>query len=291
MRRLFDRRATPIYVMLGLEAAVVAAAVASGRFTLDGALVANLARDLGGFLLIAFAARWIGFDRVALALEWLMLSLTTVFLGAFVSVVFASFPLPLADGWLAAADLALGFRREPVLAVLAGSPALLRAWVWIYESFAFTPQLLAVLLLLAARPARAWTLLVALTAAMLGSMAIMPLVPAHGAPCLSYQWIAVFDGVRDGSLRHLDTSVMTGMVTFPSLHAADAAILVWGYRQLGRLALPFVALNMLMVVSAVVVGGHYLVDLAAGLALAWAAIRLALWCERRFDRAASAVPM
>jgi membrane-associated phospholipid phosphatase len=52
-----------------------------------------------------------------------------------------------------------------------------------------------------------------------------------------------------------------------------------------------VILNVLMVMSAVVVGGHYLVDVAAGLALAWAAIRLALWCERRRDRAISAVQM
>lgn len=267
--------------MLLLEALVVVAAVASGGFAIDGAFFASLALDLGGLLLIAYAVRWIGFDRVAIGIEWLALLLATVFLGAFVSVVFASSALPLADPWLTATDAAIGFRREPVLALLAGSPVLLRAWIWIYQSFGFTPQLLALLLLLAARPARAWTLLIALTAAMLGAIAIMPLVPAHGAPCLSYDWIAVFDGVRDGSLRRLDESVMTGMVTFPSLHAADAAILVWGYRQLGRFALPLVVLNGLMVVSAVIVGGHYLVDVAAGLLLAWLAVRLALWCERR----------
>lgn len=137
-----------------------------------------------------------------------------------------------------------------------------------YGSLVFTPQLLALVLILTRRLDDAWTLLLALTIAMLVCIAIMPLAPAYGAQNYSFNAIRVFDGVRAGTMRRLDTSVMTGLVVFPSLHAAAAAILAWAYARLGRWAAPFVVLNLLMIVSAIVVGGHYLTDVVAGLGVA-----------------------
>lgn len=279
-RRWFDRRAAPLYVIVAAQLLVLALAIGAGTFTYDASLPLSLGRDIGWFLLLAVAARWLGFDRIAMAVELPMLFLATVFLGAFVSVVLAASALPLADGWLARCDrLLFGFDQHRFVRPFLARPWLMKGSIWIYGSLAFTPALLAASLVLTRRTGEAWTLLIALTLAMTMAMIVMPLVPAHGAENYSFDAVRVFDGVRAGHLRHLDASVMTGLVVFPSLHAADAVILAHGFARVGRWGKPFVLLNLLMIVSAIVVGGHYLTDIVAGLGVAWAALRLARACS------------
>src|SRR3546814_12195667 len=94
--------------------------------------------------------------------------------------------------------------------------------------------------------------------------------------CSSY--LDTFERLRSGALRTLGSESLTGIITFPSFHAAAAVLLGWGFASFGRLGWPLVALNALMFVSAIVGGGHYLVDLIAGAAVAliglWLAARL-----------------
>lgn len=74
---------------------------------------------------------------------------------------------------------------------------------------------------------------------------------------------------------------MTGLVSMPSFHAAAAVILGWVSLYLGWLRIPLVLLNVAMLLSTIISGSHYLVDLIAGAALAvmaiWAATRLVDW--------------
>jgi hypothetical protein len=57
----------------------------------------------------------------------------------------------------------------------------------------------------------------------------------------------------------------------------------WGFASFGRIAAPLVLLNVAVIASALISGGHYLVDLPAGMLVAGMAIRLAQPVHRQSD--------
>lgn len=284
-RRLLDARAVPIYGVLAVAGLVVLAAIAGGWFDYDPIFVTGAASAVGSFLVIAYAARWIGFPGLATALEMTMLVVATAVLIAFCSAIFASSALPYRDDWLAWIDSWMfGFDRRAVVAWTAlHAPGVMRAATWIYNSLAVTPALLLALLLVTGRERDAWVVMTAMTLTVAVSVCVLPLVPALGTPPYAYRFVEVFEGVRDGSLRRLDGGIITGLVTFPSVHAADGIILAWGFARLGRWALPLVAINLLMVGAALLMGGHYLIDLIAGTGVALATLYAAAAMVDRFD--------
>jgi membrane-associated phospholipid phosphatase len=80
--------------------------------------------------------------------------------------------------------------------------------------------------------------------------------------------------LREGSLRHLELFKLTGIVSFPSFHAACAVLYMWALwpvRFVGGLA---AALNLLMIAATPVIGAHYVIDVFGGVALAAIAIFL-----------------
>jgi membrane-associated phospholipid phosphatase len=79
-------------------------------------------------------------------------------------------------------------------------------------------------------------------------------------------------------MRTLDANAFTGIVTFPSFHAAGAVLLACAWWQVPGLRYPGVALNAAMLVSAIPCGGHYLSDLIAGCGIAGAII----WAVGRY---------
>ena len=77
---------------------------------------------------------------------------------------------------------------------------------------------------------------------------------------------------RDGVLRHLDLLGLGGIVTFPSFHAASAVLYFWALWPV-RWFRPLVVLaNGLMLAATPINGGHYFIDLFAGVAVAVLAI-------------------
>jgi membrane-associated phospholipid phosphatase len=94
--------------------------------------------------------------------------------------------------------------------------------------------------------------------------------------------------VRDGRLRVLDLFGLAGIVTFPSFHATSAALYAWAlwpvrwFRPIAILA------NAAMLASTPIDGGHYFVDLVAGIAVAVAAVVAARAVSRRLLRRAKA---
>lgn len=287
-RRIFELHALPTYGLCLLGALLVFAAVASGAFHYDGVLFANVLCSAGIVFSFAYAARWIGFSRIADPIEQLMLMPLLGVIYAFCSVILASTAAPLADPLLLRADMALfGIDRTQFIAEMQLSEPAHRFWGMIYNSFAYTPMLALVLLVATGRQRHAWTLLTALSATAVVSIAFIVVLPAYGTPPFPYEFIAVFDGARDGSLRTLDESVVTGLITFPSFHAAGAVILAFAFGWLGRWAIPLVVLNMLMFVSALIVGGHYVVDLIAGGIVGMAVLYISARLHRRLPSSIS----
>jgi hypothetical protein len=81
--------------------------------------------------------------------------------------------------------------------------------------------------------------------------------------------------VRDGSLRILDTSTLGGIITFPSFHAASAVLALWGLWCVWWLRPLALIANISMLLATPLVGGHYFVDIIAGIGLSVLAIAAA----------------
>jgi membrane-associated phospholipid phosphatase len=210
--------------------------------------------------------------------------------GAPLSYLAASFNFPLTDQWLEVADRALGFDWFALFAWLktqATASFLLRL---VYLSL--MPQTLLVVLALAVagRIAELRIFVLAFIAAAVATIALSAPWPAEGVwlahglkadgaiqlPASATSW-PIFHGLRDGSYRLLVATGAEGIITFPSLHSALAVLLAAALWPVPVLRWIAVALNAVMLVSIPVDGGHYFIDIFAGVAIAC----LSLYAARR----------
>jgi membrane-associated phospholipid phosphatase len=94
--------------------------------------------------------------------------------------------------------------------------------------------------------------------------------------------------VREGLLRDLDLLNLAGIVTFPSFHACSAILYAWALWPVWW-ARPFALLaNGAMLASTPVDGGHYFIDVLAGIAVAVLAIVAARALSQRVQQDAPA---
>jgi membrane-associated phospholipid phosphatase len=274
-RPVLEPRAGSAYVQLFATALFVAGFIALTDFTYDGSDLSGTFLCLLVFGGCGLGARWLGFGRLGGATESMVLIAAVSIAAPLCAALLASTNRPLADDALALIDRMLFFgleRRMIADAVADWPPLVVEATRLIYHSLAVQPYILVTALFLARQERRAWTFVSAWMGALILSVAIFPLAPAFGTPPYSLDFMSTLQGARDGTLRTLGTNALTGIVTFPSFHAAASIVLGWGFSSLGRAALPFVLLNALMFASALFAGGHYLVDLLAGAAIGCLAI-------------------
>jgi membrane-associated phospholipid phosphatase len=100
---------------------------------------------------------------------------------------------------------------------------------------------------------------------------------------------------RDGALRHLELLGLGGIVTFPSFHATSAVLFAWALWAV-RWLRPFALLvNGAMLAATPLNGGHYFIDVIAGVVIAVlsivAARRIGQVIARRQADAALRAPM
>jgi membrane-associated phospholipid phosphatase len=222
-------------------------------------------------------------ERLASALE------CTAQIGAFtafaapLSYIAAAANLPLQDRLFNTLDSALYLDWSALLGWMNAHPLLHAIFALTYLSFA--PQAITTVLALAfcAHFVRLRVFVLAFMLAAIVTIAISALFPAEGvwgfykltaanypdiAPVTRTIHLSIFHGLRDGSFRILMGTGSEGIITFPSLHAALALIFIfalWPVRYLRWVAL---AVNGLMIAATPVDGGHYYVDVIAGIAIA-----------------------
>ena len=255
-------------------------------FRVDLARAALPALGLAGLAVWAARARRPRLRAAGVA--FLQMTLFTL-AGVMLAYAAAANAGPLWDARLAAADRALGVDWPAMRAALDTMPVLV--WVLGVAYGSLVAQMVVVILALAAT-GRVERLRVAVCAAILAgfvTILVAALVPAMGnlfdpagyhhlRPSVAWQERGIIAGLRDESLRVLDLSAMMGIVSFPSYHATLAAVFIWAFRglPLGRVGAGWAALT---IVATPVFGGHYAVDVLAGLLLApasvWAAKRVA----------------
>ena len=271
----FDRRLAPLYVVIAAQLAFLVAAVRSGAFSFEPEPLTGAGVAVAGLAAVAMAARRLSFTVLADLAEAAALFFAVAILTPLCAVVLASSNLPLADGLLASLDARLRFDRRVFTAYLASHPPALSLAGFAYDSLNWQPFVLFVVLYAAKRSDRAWTFLFAWCVALVITVLIFPLIPALGGPPSDLAWARVLRHARTGGVRSLGAASLTGIVTFPSFHAAAAVLLGWAFASLSRLGAPFVVLNAVMFMSAIPAGGHYLVDLIAGGVVAAVSIRVA----------------
>jgi hypothetical protein len=205
------------------------------------------------------------------------------------SYLVAAWDRPLQDARLAAIDAALGFDWPRLLAVVNDLPRF--GWLLIGLYHSALPQILATLLLLAGcRRLAALDRFV--TRLMLGGLLtilISGLMPALGAyafyapqpadyaalrPDAGTWHLADLMALRQGSFASLDPRAIEGLVTFPSFHTVLTLLMVEALAFHPALAALAVGTAALVLVSALTEGGHFLVDVLAGTAIAWLLTRL-----------------
>jgi len=279
----FDRRGSLAYVIT-VGAMVFGVALFFGTgFSIDTRLIVGFQLLAATAIFAGWLARRICIERLATGLET-----TAVVYGqgiAFLLIIYAlmAFPIPLVDQQLAAADKALGFYWPDLAAPFRRSDSLTYWGKIIYRSFVWQPALVTISLSVAGRHDRAWRFVTAATISLCLVAFIGPLFPADTPvvffhvpdwPDLESAWKAseVIHAIREGH-RHIDQSMIAGLLTFPSYHACSAILFSWAIYPLKVLRWPVLILNAAMFYLTVVIGGHYVVDLSGGALLAYISIR------------------
>lgn len=190
---------------------------------------------------------------------------------------------PVLLGW----DRALGFDWPAIRGALDQSR--IAVWSLTFAYHSLIPQMVLVILLLSARGLheQVRTIMAAAVLAGCATVFISGAVPAFGnlfdpardrnlPASIAWQHAEVIRDLRGGTLRTLDLHRLMGIVTFPSYHAALSLIFLRAYAWLPRAqAWPLGTLAVLTIVATPIAGGHYAVDVLAGLALAAASLALA----------------
>jgi hypothetical protein len=213
------------------------------------------------------------------------LFLLTILVGS-LSYGATSLNRPLWDDVFLAWDLALGFDWKYWLAFLDALPTINRLLVYAYHSM--WPQLALLLialvsiqnyrrldvLLLSFGFSAVVTVIIAGIMPALSPLAYLQITPQdhpHITLAVPREFEAQALALRAGTMRVIELGGAQGLVTFPSFHTVTAVLLMLGFWAVPYLRWVSLGLNTVMLVSIPIEGSHYLVDVLAGIAVAWPA--------------------
>ncbi|RWC86532.1 MAG: phosphatase PAP2 family protein [Mesorhizobium sp.] len=197
---------------------------------------------------------------------------------------------PLLDSYLAAGDASLGFNWVAYVRLLNDYPSIDHVLSIAYNSLSVQTLLLPAILALTARSDRLVEFVAHYGLAGCLMCLVTMAVPAAGAFEFYNPSPDILSSFSPGaSTRHLEQlhALRTlksfllerpeGLVSFPSFHATLAAIFAYSMRGIRYISLPVYALNVMLILATFPEGGHYLVDVLAGLAVAAVAIQFVHW--------------
>ncbi len=303
-RPVFTPAAVPAYRMLAATGLVTSVLLTARGLRLIGLEWPTLMVLVGFLVALARALRGRGLERIATVIEvWAVWMATSTVL-ILASYAVGAGGMPLADSALAAADrwLLPGFDWSGTMRALATHPWPMSVANACYESLNWQPGLVLLACAVTGRPERCWTFVLAWTVTLVLVIATFAFTPGLGAyahfgitagevPAVhdATPWTqpVVLQSLRDGGLRAITLMDLKGVVTFPSFHASAAVLLAWAFWPVRAMRWPMASLNAAMLLSAVPIGGHYLVDIPAGILVAVAGIALVTRVEAR--RAASSL--
>jgi PAP2 superfamily len=293
------------WLVLAAMAAVLAAGVLLSSFSFEPA---------GAIVSYGFVALYAGFAYYNAKAPHRRDPQVVYVLGATAQTVFATVilaplsylaaaaNLPLQDANLHAIDQALGLDWKAYITFVNERP-LLAEWLRFgYTMIQWPIFLIPVVLCAAHQYRRLQEFILAFTLALIATVAISIFVPAIGVfyhldlppsdfvnlkPGAYLAQLQDLPLVRDGSLRRLELFGLAGLVAFPSFHAASAALYAWAFWSVRWFRPVAVVSNVMMFAATPIDGGHYFIDLIAGVAVAALAIMAARLVSRRLADSSS----
>lgn len=293
------------WILLGLAAVLLLCALSLSDFTFRVEFSSIYSAGCAAlFAAIAhFAVRRRSTERVAFTFH-AMAQLAVLYLVAIpLSFIGASAAFPMQDANLAYLDNALGLDWRAYFDLVYHRPWLVPYFYLGYAVIALPGFLIPVLLGSFGQYLRLQQFTLACILTVFVIVVLSTVVPAIG----TYQQYGVapdFDvlrpsgylvqldllpGVRDGSLRVLAWSKMGGIITFPSFHAASAILVLWSLWSIWWLRPFAIIANTGTLLATPIIGGHYFVDVIAGILVAVGSIIAAKTWELRVVRSGAAV--
>lgn len=299
--------AVPQPRLAGLLLAALAAG-AGGLFVILALTGMSLAAEFANFMLFAAAvAALAGFCRWRdhpwrLTDSAIIVSVVTLslLLCGLVSCTGLRLGFPLADPLLARADALIGFDVSKVTEFVSTQPVLSALLHFAYNSSGALCVAAVCWNLLGKDRRLLWQTVATIVLAMQITALVSVLCPAQGATVwlgleslqgrglpigAGTYFAAEFAHFYSGNDLLVTRENLNGIVCFPSFHTVMALTIVQGFRT-SPLKWAAVLWGALTIVSAVPMGGHYVIDLAGGVLVWIAACYLAAWACRFPERGA-----
>ncbi len=295
--RLFTHNWIPV----GLMAVALVLGLALTSFSLK---LESMLLPLGAVALLAGAAYAIASRRYsrlpfvlgATAQLGLITALTTP-----VIYIAAAVDLPMQDANLAYLDRMLGFDWPAYFHFIYDRPALVPFAIFSYAMIGWPMFGVPIVLGATRHYRRLQQFSLACMLALITTTIVSTLLPAIGT---FHEYGIAFDPLkfdpgnyliqvhdlpllRDGSLRVLDLMKLGGIITFPSFHAAAAVLYLWALWSVWWMRPVALIANIGMLLATPMVGGHYFVDVFAGIGVAVLAIAAARWIYHRLIEGAA----
>jgi hypothetical protein len=286
------------WVLLSLMAQLLAFCVAESDFSLQiDSVFCRVVLTAASFAVAGWyltSSNW--GTRLAVVLSSSAQLQILCLLGAPLSYVAASANLPLQDATFAYYDQLLGLDWRAYYNFVMQRPGLIPYAYIGYAMFGLSPMI-PLVLGLTKHYARLQNFTLACILAVCATVAISAILPAIGtyqqlglpAETLNFRangyLVQIYElpFVRDGSLRSLYVTQLSGIVTFPSFHAAAAILSMWALWGVWWMR-PFALIaNGGMLLATPLLGGHYFVDVFAGAGIAVLAIATAKMLHGRSE--------
>jgi hypothetical protein len=274
------------WIVIGALAATLAIAIAVSNFSigLTGILVTiGFVGIYGGFAHANARSPKRRDPQVMFVLGALAQIVLTTAVMAPMTYVAAAINVPMQDATLLAIDRAMALDWGAYVHFVDGRPLLAKALNCGYRMISWPLFAIPVFLAAKHRYQRIEEFTFAFAAALALTTLISALIPAIGV----YQEIGLDPGTlksidpgayldqlrdlpptRDGVLRHLDLLGLGGIVTFPSFHAASAVLYAWALWPVRWLRPLTLLANGAMLAATPLNGGHYFIDVIAGVIIA-----------------------
>jgi membrane-associated phospholipid phosphatase len=252
---------------------------ASDPIAITMAGLASILAPLSFALLWKESARWPGVSHAANILSQLIAASMLI---APLTYIAASLSYPLQDKNLFAIDQFIGLDWRSYLNTI-DRYGLGPIYNFGYRTFSWQPLLVPILLCLSGKAARAYQFSLAFLLTVMVTVLVSVFLPAAGAysflnlspadyphlhPVDDFDHMRHLPLLRDGRLRVLEIGQLTGIVTFPSFHAAAAILYLWALWAISWMRVVALICNALLLLSTPIDGGHYFVDVIAGVSLA-----------------------
>jgi membrane-associated phospholipid phosphatase len=274
-----------IWYILAATIAVDAVWGAALGWTIEFSKLILLAECLLPVMLAAFYFQYrVREPRFVLMIHTVMQLILLVFASAGFNYVTSTLAYPLYDESFIAFDRLLGFDWQRYVDWVHTSTRFSALLSASYTSAWLQMLVIIILLFLTGRFARLQQFTFLVLVGALVSCALAALFPAVGGyvhyaidpasfpqdirPAVGIVHITDYLALREGRFNHIDLA-FKGLITFPSYHSTFGIFLIYAFWPFKWVRIPVLAVNLLLIASTPVDGGHYLVDILGGVLVAF----------------------